>query len=168
MKYFLVLFLTIAFASFMIAFLVPQAYGVFHREDFIITGFGIKDGNLAMSVVGEAGRSFSIGGGDETYYSYTFVTDKGIFASTVSLDEDGNKPYYSVDHFDIKNFKIGECVNHKTATGEPKFSGKTVEYVPKNLKFGNITKAYTIQVTSDDPDEQCESGNHIYKIFSSK
>jgi hypothetical protein len=84
------------------------------------------------------------------------------------LDEDGDGPYYSVDHFDIKKFQIGECANHKTATGEPKFNGKKVEYVPKEVEITNVSKAYALQIISDDPDDNCDSGEHIYKIFSSK
>ncbi len=154
--------------TLLLVFYFPQAYGVFHREDFIITDKGLKNGNPFMTVQGEAGRSFSVGGGDEMFYAYTFVTDKGVFASTVALGEDDNTPYYGVDRFEVNKFEIGACLGEGTATGEPKFSGKTAEYIPKELVFGNVSKAYTLQVTSDDPDDDCETGQHIYKIFSSK
>lgn len=122
-----------------------------------------------MELQGQPGRSFSVGGGDESYYAYTFVTDKGIFADSVALNEDGNKPYYSVDHFDIKKFQIGECVNHKTAaTGEPKFRGNLAMYIPKEIVITNVSKAYALQIIADDPDDDCDSGEHIYKICSSK
>ena len=150
------------------AICVPNASAVFHREDFLITDIGLNNGVPFMELQGQPGRSFSVGGGDESYYAYTFVTNNGIFAASVALDEEGNKPYYSVDHFDIKKFQIGECVNHKTATGEPKFSGKMAEYVPKETIITNVSKAYTLQIIADDPDEDCETGEHIYKIFSSK
>jgi hypothetical protein len=121
-----------------------------------------------MELQGQPGRSFSISGGDESYYAYTFVTNNGTFAASVALDEDGDKPYYSVDHFNIKKFQIGECVDHKTATGEPKFSGNKAEYIPKHISITNVSKAYTLQITADDPDDECETGEHIYKIFSSE
>jgi hypothetical protein len=147
---------------------IPNAYSLFNREDFLITNIGQKNGVPFMELQGQPGRSFSVSGGDETYYAYTFVTDKGIFAATVALDEAGNKPYYGVDRFDIKNFQIGECVNHKTATGEPKFTGKIAEYIPKEVVISNVSKAYALQIISDDPDDDCETGEHIYKIFSTK
>ena len=147
---------------------VPNAFAVFHREDFLITNIGVSNGVPFMELQGQPGRSFSVSGGDESYYAYTFVTNNGIFAASVALDEDGNKPYYSADHFDIKKFQIGECVNHKDATGDPKFSGKKAEYVPKQTVITNVSKAYTLQIIADDPDDDCETGEHIYKIFSTK
>jgi hypothetical protein len=150
------------------AICVPNAFAVFHREDFIITDIGVNNGVPFMEVQGQPGRSFSVDGGDESYYAYTFVTNNGIFAASVALDEDGDNPYYSADHFDIKKFQIGECVNHKTATGEPKFSSKVAEYVPKETVISNVSKVYTLQIIADDPDDDCETGEHIHKIFSSK
>ncbi len=150
------------------ALCIPNAFAVFHREDFLITDIGLNNGVPFMELQGQPGRSFSVSGGDESYYAYTFVTDKGIFAASVALNEDGNKPYYSVDHFDIKNFQIGECVNHKTATGEPKFKGNLAMYIPKEIVITNVSKAYALQILADDPDDDCDTGEHIYKIFSSK
>ncbi len=167
MQFICTIAVSIAIATILL-FYFPQAYGVFHREDFIITNMGLKNGNPFMTVEGEAVRSFSVDGGDETFYAYTFVTDKGIFASTVALGEDDNSPYYSVDKYQLEKFEVGACLGEGTATGEPRFAGKTVEYIPKQIVFENVTKAYTLQVNSDDPDDECETGQHIYKIFSSK
>jgi hypothetical protein len=167
MHYSIAIAITLSLSLFMVYYF-PQAYSMFHREDFIITDMGLKNGNPFMTVQGEAGRSVSVDMGDESFYSYTFVTDKGIFASSVALGEDENSPYYSVDGFEVDKFEIGACLEDRTATGEPKFSGKTVEFIPRGLVFENVSKAYAIQVISDDPDDDCESGNHIYKIFSSK
>ena len=36
----------------------------------------------------------------------------------------------------------------------------------RNLNLTAITHVYAIQVTSDDPDEECETGEHVSKIFS--
>lgn len=154
--------------SLLLVFYFPQAYGVFHREDFIITDMGLKNGNPFMTVQGEAGRSVSVDMGDESFYAYTFVTDKGVFASSVALGEDENKPYYSAEGFLVEKFELGACLEDNDVTGEPKFSGKTVEFIPKGLTIQNVSKVYALQVTSDDPDDDCQSGNHIYKIFSSK
>jgi hypothetical protein len=167
MQYSIVITITLSLSILLVTY-VPQAYGVFHREDFIITDMGLKNGIPYITVQGEAGRSFSVDMGDESFYAYTFVTDKGVFASTVAVDEDGTSPYYGVDGFKIDKFEVMACLEDGTATGEPKFSGKTVEYVPKKVTIDNVSKAYAIQVTSDDPDDDCQSGNHILKIFSSK
>ena len=129
---------------------------------------GLKNGIPYITVQGEAGRSFSVDMGDESFYAYTFVTDKGIFASTVALDEDGISSYYGVDGFKVDKFEVMACLEDGTGTGEPKFSGKTVEYVPKKVTIDNVSKAYAIQVSSDDPDDDCQSGKHILKIFSRK
>ena len=153
--------------SLLLVFYLPQAYGVFHREDFIITDMGLKNGNPFMTVMGEAGRSVSVDMGDESYYAYTFVTDKGVVASTVALGEDESKPYYSADGFEVETFEIGACLEDSDLTGKPKFGGKTVEFIPQGFTIQNVSKVYALQVTSDDPDDDCQSGNHIYKIFSS-
>ncbi|HSA75432.1 MAG TPA: hypothetical protein VLE21_04520 [Candidatus Nitrosocosmicus sp.] len=68
----------------------------------------------------------------------------------------------------MDRFEIGACLDDGTATGEPSFSGNTVEYISKDLGIENVSNAYTIQVTLDDPDDDCDSGQHLYKIFSSK
>ena len=44
----------------------------------------------------------------------------------------------------------------------------TAIYVDPNLKFTKVNKVYTAQVISDDPDEKCETGQHIRKIYSNQ
>ena len=41
-------------------------------------------------------------------------------------------------------------------------------YVDPNLAFTKVNKVYTIQVISDTPDEKCETGQHIRKIYSNQ
>lgn len=41
-------------------------------------------------------------------------------------------------------------------------------YVDPNLNFTKVNKVYTTQVISDDPDEKCETGQHIRKIYPNK
>jgi hypothetical protein len=50
---------------------------------------------------------------------------------------------------------------------ESPLSGNTAEYTDHNLAF-QVNKAYTIQVSADDPDSKCSTGYHIAKIFSEK
>jgi hypothetical protein len=49
--------------------------------------------------------------------------------------------------------------------GKPLFQDDTVMYVDPNLNFTKVNKVYTIQVISDDPDEKCETGQHIRKVY---
>lgn len=147
-------------------FLTYDALAIFNKVDFQITNFGLKDGNPYIQVQGKAGGSYSTSCGDECYYAYVYVTDKGTFASTVANDD--GKPYYGTDHFENRTFKIGDCIVEKTSSGKPQFSGNTAEYIPKNLKFNTVSKAYTIEVSLDDPDDSCKSGEHVDKVFSSK
>lgn len=148
--------------------IMPNAFAIFYKEDFQITNVGLNNNHPFIKVQGQAGRSYSTSCGDECYYAYTFVTDRGIFALTVAQDFSGKKPSYGVEQFEINSFKVGECLIEKTALGQPKFMGSVAEYIPKELKFTSISKAYTMQVTLDDPDDNCNSGEHIYKILSSK
>lgn len=48
----------------------------------------------------------------------------------------------------------------------PSFHEHIAEYQGRNLNLTGITHVYAIQVTSDDPDEECETGEHVSKIFS--
>lgn len=83
----------------------------------------------------------------------------------MTIDEDGNYPLYGVNHFDIQSINV-EYFKHVPTQGESKFSGKTAKHVPNNDLFENITKSYTLQITIDEPDDNCDTGGHIYKIFS--
>lgn len=156
-----------SFIGIITSLFIPYgAFALFFKEDFQITNFGLKNNNPFIQVQGQAGRSFATDCGDECYYSYVFVTDQGTLADSIAGDD--NKPYYGVDHFVNTSFKVGDCVEHKIATGTYKFSGNTALYIPKNLKFNSISKVYALHITADDPDSKCKSGEHIYKIFSSK
>jgi hypothetical protein len=39
---------------------------------------------------------------------------------------------------------LGVCVNHKTASGEPKFSGKIAKYPLKEISIIHVSKVYAI------------------------
>ncbi len=149
-------------------FLDPSAslvYSIkFDEKDYIITNFGMKAGNPFITVQGTAGGSYDPSMGDEGYEAYVFNTDKGIFQITVA-EGSSNKPYYSVDHILAKEIKLNECLLTEGTHGKPRFSNSTVEYIDHNQNFTKVNKAHTIQVTSDDPDETCTTGQHIRKIF---
>src|SRR6476619_8543808 len=145
--------------------LTSFAYGMkLNDKDYTITGFGLKDGNPFITVQGTAGGTYDPSMGDEGYEAYVFNTDKGIFQITVA-EGSSNKPYYSVDHILSKEIKLNECLLTEGTHGKPRFSNSTVEYIDHNQNFTKVKKAYTIQVTSDDPDDICTTGQHIRKIF---
>ena len=145
--------------------LTSFAYGMkLNEKDYTITGLGMKDGNPFITVQGTAGGSYDPSMGDEGYVAYVFGTDKGIFQITVT-EGSSNKSYYSVDHILAKEIKLNECLPTEGTQGKPHFDNNTVMYIDHNQNFTKVNKAYTIQVTSDDPDEKCETGQHIRKIF---
>ncbi len=152
-------------------FLDPSAslvYSIkFDEKDYIITNFGMKAGNPFITVQGTAGGSYDPSMGDEGYEAYVFGTDKGIFQITVA-EGSSNKPYYSANHILDKEIKLNECLLSEGTHGKPRFYNNTVEYIDHNQTFTKINKAFTIQVSADDPDEQCKTGEHIQKIYPSK
>jgi len=145
--------------------LTSFAYGMkLNEKDYAITSFGIKDGNPFIIVQGTAGGSYDPSMGDEGYEAYVFDTDKGIFQITVA-EGSSNKPYCSADHILAKEIKLNECLLTEGTHGKPQFDNNTVAFIDHNQNFTKVNKAYTIQVTSDDPDETCQTGQHIRKIF---
>jgi hypothetical protein len=62
--------------------------------------------------------------------------------------------------------KLNECLDTESGKGKPTFHEHTVEYGGHNLNLTNVDQAYTIQVTLDDPDDECETGEHVSKIYS--
>jgi hypothetical protein len=163
-----IIYVHIITAILFLGTLTSLAYGLkLNEKDYIITGFGMKVGNPFITVQGSAGGSYDPSMGDEGYEAYVFNTDKGIFQITVA-EGGSNKPYYSVDHILAKEIKLNECLLTEGTHGKPRFSNSTVEFIDHNQNFTKVNKAYTIQVTSDDPDDTCATGQHIRKIFSNQ
>ena len=138
-----------------------------HTNDYIITDFGLKDSNSPfITVQGKAGGSYDASLGDEGYQAYVFKTDKGNFIISVSEGESGTSPYYSASHLLTNDITLNECLDTESGRGKPAFNQHTVEYQGHNLNLTDVSQVYTIQVTLDDPDEECETGEHVSKIFS--
>src|ERR687891_36558 len=118
---------------------IPLYAQELRTEDYTITDFGLRNGNTPfITVEGKAGGSYDESLGDEGYEAYVFKIDKGNFMITVS-EGFGTNPYYSANHLLSNNI---------------------------NLNVTAVTHVYAIQVTSDDPDDECETGEHVSKIFS--
>ena len=145
---------------------IPLYAQELRTEDYIITDFGLRNGNTPfISVQGKAGGSYDASLGDEGYEAYVFKTDKGNFMITVA-EGSGTNPYYSTNHLLTNDVKLNECLDTESGRGKPSFHEHTVEYRGRNLNLTDVNQVYTIQVTSDDPDEECETGEHVSKIFS--
>ena len=127
---------------------IPSYAQKLHTEDYAITDFGLKNGNTPfVNVQGKAGGSYDASVGDEGYQAYVFKTDKGNFMITVSEGSDTN-------------------LDTESGRGKPSFQDHTAEYLGHNLNLTAITHVYAIQVTLDDPDDECETGEHVSKIYS--
>jgi hypothetical protein len=147
----------------------PKVYSVeLDEKDYFISNFGINSGRPFITVQGTAGGSYDPSMGDEGYEAYVFDTDKGIFQITVAQgsSSDNGTYYYSTDHILSNEIKLGECLLTEQTDDKPRFENNTAEYVGHNLNFTIVNKVYTIQVTADDPDQECSSGEHVAKIYS--
>jgi hypothetical protein len=104
--------------------------------------------------------------GDEGYEAYVFDTDRGMFQITVSASSNDGIANYSTARIISNQTELGDCLLTEKVNGEPAFDKQTVQYVDKSIHFTKVKKAMTILVSSDDPDEECNSGEHIRKIIS--
>jgi hypothetical protein len=139
------------------------------ENDYIIKDFGINNGNPFITVEGIAGGSYDPSMGDEGYEAYVYDTDKGIYQVTVAQGVYSNgTPYYLTDQVLANSLKLNECLHTKETSGTPHLDNSTVEYIDQNAKFTKVNKVYAIQVRIDDPNESCQTGEHINKIFSNK
>src|SRR5918996_3096582 len=145
---------------------IPLYAQELRTEDYTITDFWLRNGNTPfITVEGKAGGSYDESLGDEGYEAYVFKTDNGNFIISVS-EGSGTSPYYSANHLLTNDITLNECLDTESGRGDPAFHEHTVEYRGHNLNLTDVNQVYTIQVTSDDPDDECETGEHVSKIFS--
>ena len=167
------LYLTLIFITFLPIFMVHQALyattASLQENDYAIKEFGVKNGRLFITVEGTAGGSYDPSMGDAGYSAYVFDTDRGIFQVTVGEGIYNNgTPYYLTDEVVVNEIKLNECLFTKEAPGRPNLYDNTVEYVDNSTNFDRVDNVYAIQVRIDDPDENCETGEHVDKIFSNQ
>ena len=80
-----------------------------------------------------------------------------------------NEPHFSTNQILAKVIKLNEyLIKNREIHGKPLFENNTVSYVDPNLNVTKVNKVYTAQVISDDPDEKCETGQYIRKIYSNQ
>ena len=100
---------------------IPLYAQELRTEDYIITDFGLRNGNTPfISVQGKAGGSYDASLGDEGYEAYVFKTDKGNFMITVA-EGSGTNPYYSTNHLLTNDVKLNECLDTESGRGKPSF-----------------------------------------------
>lgn len=146
----------------------PSVYAQqLNTEDYIITDFGLKNSSTPyITVQGKAGGSYDYSVGDEGYWAYVFKTDKGNFMISISGIDPDPCCYYGADHLLTDDIKLRECLSTESGRGEPSFHDHTAEYVGRNLNLTSVDHVYSILVTIDDPSDECESGEHVDKIYS--
>jgi len=104
---------------------IPLYAQELRTEDYIITDFGLRNGNTPfISVQGKAGGSYDASLGDEGYEAYVFKTDKGNFMITVA-EGSGTNPYYSTNHLLTNDVKLNECLDTESGRGKPSFHEHT-------------------------------------------
>jgi hypothetical protein len=106
---------------------IPLYAQELRTEDYIITDFGLRNGNTPfISVQGKAGGSYDASLGDEGYEAYVFKTDKGNFMITVA-EGSGTNPYYSTNHLLTNDVKLNECLDTESGRGKPSFHSINME-----------------------------------------
>lgn len=148
---------------------IAHASSNYNKEDIRITNFGLNEkGNPFIELQGQVGKF--VPDGDEDFYAYVFYTDKGIFAVTVAEGEDEDKPFYSSAQWNnIKHIgDRGDCILSDKGSGHYKFSGHIVEFENPNISFSQVDKVEIVHVVSDDPDDECETGEIIAEVLSQK
>jgi hypothetical protein len=136
------------------------------KGDYSITDFGLINSNTAfITVQGRAGGSFDASLGDEGYQAYVFITDKGNFMITVSQGA-STSPNYSAERLLTDEVRLNVCLITEEDEGKPRLQGHAVVFLGQDLGLNSINEAYAIQVTTDDPNETCKTGDHVSKIIS--
>ncbi|HEU4443374.1 MAG TPA: hypothetical protein VFR94_01740 [Nitrososphaeraceae archaeon] len=148
---------------------IAHASSNYNKEDIRITNFGLNEkGNPFIELQGQVGKF--IPDGDEDFYAYVFYTDKGIFAVMVAEGEDEDKPFYSSAQWNnIKHIgDRGDCILSDKGRGHYKFSGHIVEFENPNISFSQVDKVEIVHVVSDDPDDECKTGEIIAEVLSQR
>jgi hypothetical protein len=136
------------------------------KKDYAITDFGFLNSNVPfITVQGIAGGSYDATLGDEGYQAYVIKTNKGNFMITVA-EGPGSSPSYSAERLLTNELKLNECLVTEQTQLEPRVWGRVIAFLGQDHGITSISDVYTIEVTSDDPDKSCITGDHVSRIFS--
>lgn len=136
------------------------------EEDYTITDFGFLNRKVPfITVQGKAGGSYDASLGDEGYLAYVIKTNKGNFMITVAQGS-GSSPSYSAERLLTNELELNGCLVTEESQIEPRVWGHVIAFLGQDFSFTSISDVYTIEVTTDDPDETCKTGDHLSQIIS--
>jgi hypothetical protein len=136
------------------------------KKDYTITDFGFLNRKVPfITVQGLAGGSYDASVGDEGYQAYVIKTNKGNFMVTVSQGQ-GSNPSYSAERLLSNELELNGCLVTEESLMEPRIWGNVIAFLGQDLGLTSISDVYAIEVTTDDPDETCKTGDHVSRIIS--
>lgn len=136
------------------------------KKDYTISDFGFLNGKIPfITVQGMAGGSYDASLGDEGYLAYVIKTNKGNFMITVAQGP-GSTPSYSAERLLTNELELKGCLVTEESQIEPRIWGHVIAFLGQDLGLTSISEVYAIEVTTDDPDETCKTGDHLSRIIS--
>ena len=136
------------------------------EKDYTITDFGFLNSNVPfITVQGIAGGSYDASLGDEGYKAYVIKTNKGNFMITVAQGP-GSSPSYSAGRLLTNELELNGCLVTEETQVEPLVWGRVIAFLGQDADLTSISVVYAIEVTTDDPDDTCKTGDHLSKIIS--
>lgn len=136
------------------------------KKDYTITDFGFLNSDVPfITVQGIAGGSYDASLGDEGYQAYVIKTNKGNFMITVAQGP-GSSPSLSAERLLTNELRLDECLVTEETEVQPRVWGRVIAFLGQDQGLTSISEVYTIEVTTDDPDDTCKTGDHLSKIIS--
>ena len=136
------------------------------EKDYTITDFGFLNSKIPfITVQGIAGGSYDASLGDEGYQAYVIKTNNGNFMITVAQGP-GSSPSYSAERLLTNELELNGCLVTEESQVEPRVWGRVIAFLGQDPGLTSINEVYAIEVTTDDPDDTCKTGDHLSKIIS--
>jgi hypothetical protein len=136
------------------------------EKDYTITDFGFLNSKVPFIIVqGIAGGSYDASLGDEGYQAYVIKTNKGNFMITVAQGP-GSSPSLSAERLLTNELVLNGCLVTEQTDVEPRVWGRVIAFLGQDQGLTSISEVYAIGVTTDDPDDNCKTGDHLSKIIS--
>jgi hypothetical protein len=84
---------------------------------------------------------------------------------TVAQGPDSS-PSYSAGRLLTNELELNGCLVTEESQVEPRVWGRVIAFLGQDPGLISISEVYAIEVTTDDPDNDCKSGDHLSKIIS--
>jgi hypothetical protein len=78
----------------------------------------------------------------------------------------GSSPSYSAERLLTNELELNGCLVTEESQVEPRVWGRVIAFLGQDPGLTSINKVYAIEVTTDDPDDTCKTGDHLSKIIS--